>query len=57
MEKGEKLPGGGRRHSKFYVAEINVYAPTSKAPLRVKQLVTCMRSWLVAPHCDRSRIN
>ena len=31
-EKGSKLPGGGRRHSDFFMSIINVYAPTSKAP-------------------------
>ena len=31
-EKRSKLPGGGRRHSDFFMSIVIVYAPTSKAP-------------------------
>ena len=35
--KGDRIPGGGKRQSDFYLSIVNVYAPTSKATLSVKQ--------------------
>ena len=35
--KGDRIPGGGKRQSDFYLSVVNVYAPTSKATLSVKQ--------------------
>ena len=35
--KGDRIPGGGKRQSDFYLSVVNVYAPTIKATPSVKQ--------------------